>query len=99
MSPFIVFLLYPRHLVWLPVKRRCNLIISNFDVGIKKLGGIDLNSEIHIWVITVEVNPSKFFDTKINIVNGKVKTSVYRKRNKMLVHCTSKVPTGYKKNV
>ena len=48
---------------------------------------------------TVEVNPSKFLDSNIKIFNGKVKTSVYRKPNKMPVHWTSKVPKRYKRNL
>ena len=44
----------------------------------------------------VEVNPSKFLDSDIKIVNGKVKTSVYRKRNKMPVHWTSTFPNDIK---
>ena len=48
---------------------------------------------------TVEVNPSKFLDSNIKIVNGKVETSVYRKPNKMPVHWTSKVPKRYKRNL
>ena len=47
---------------------------------------------------TVEVNPSKFLDFNIEIVNGKVETSIYRKPNKILVHWTSKVPKRYKRN-
>ena len=48
---------------------------------------------------TVEVNPSKFLDSNIKIVNGTVETSVYMKPNKMPVHQTSKVPECYKRNV
>ena len=47
---------------------------------------------------TVEVNPSKFLDSNIKIVNSKVETSVYRKPNKMSVHWTSKVPKHFKKS-
>ena len=47
---------------------------------------------------TVEVNPSKFLDSNIKIVDGKVETSVCRKPNKMPVHWTSKVPKRYKRN-
>ena len=46
--------------------------------------------------LIVEVNPSKFLDSNIKIVNGKVKTSVYRKRNKMPVHWTSTFPNDIK---
>ena len=47
---------------------------------------------------TVKVNSSKFLDSNIKIVNGKVETSVYWKPNKMPVHWTSKVPKCYKRN-
>ena len=40
-----------RNLIWLPVNRRFKFTINNFDVGIKKLGGIDLDSKIYIWII------------------------------------------------
>ena len=43
-----------RHLMWLPVTRRFNFTINSFDFRIKKLGEIDLNSEIYIWVIIDE---------------------------------------------
>ena len=46
----------------------------------------------------VQVNPSKFLDCSIKIFNGKVKTSVYRKPDKMPVHWTSKVRKRYKRN-
>ena len=45
------------------------------------------------------VNPTKFLDTNIKIVDGKVNMSVYRKPNKMPVHWTSQVPQRYKRNV
>ena len=48
--------------------------------------------------ITVEVYPSKFLDTNIKIVNGKVERSVYRKPYKMPVHWIFKVPKRYKRN-
>ena len=38
---------------------------------------------------TVEANPSKFLDSNIKIVNGKVEISVYRKPNNMPVHWIS----------
>ena len=47
---------------------------------------------------TVEVNPSKFLDSNIKIVDGKVETSNCRKPNKIPVHWTSKVPKRYKRN-
>ena len=48
---------------------------------------------------TVEVNPSKFLDASIKIVNGKVETSVYRKPNKIPAHWTPKVPKRHERNV
>ena len=47
---------------------------------------------------TVEENPTKFLDTKMEIVDGKVTTSVYRKPNKLPIHCSSRVPKRYKRN-
>ena len=47
---------------------------------------------------TVEVNPLKFLDSNLKIVNGKVETSVYMKPNKMPVHWTFKVPKRYNRN-
>ena len=47
---------------------------------------------------TDEVNLSKFLDSNIKIVDGKVETSVYRNPNKIHVHWTSKVPKRYKRN-
>ena len=72
-----------KHFISLPVNRRFNFTINNFDFGIKKLGGIDLNSYHPYMSFTVEVNPSKFLDTNIKVANDKVETSFYRKPNKM----------------
>ena len=43
-----------KHLISLPVNTRLNFTINNFDAGMQKLGGIDLNNEIYILVITVK---------------------------------------------
>ena len=72
-----------KHLISLPVNRRFNFTINNFDFGIKKLEGNDLNSYHPYMNFTVEVNPSKFLDTNIKVANDKVETSFYRKPNKM----------------
>ena len=44
-----------RHFIWLPVNRHFNFTINNSDAEIKKLGGIDLNSEIYIWVKLLKI--------------------------------------------
>ena len=47
---------------------------------------------------TCEVQPDKFLDTKIEISNGTIVTSVYRKITKLPVHWVSKIPKKYKRN-
>ena len=48
---------------------------------------------------TVEVSPSRFLDTQIEIDSaGVCKTRVYRKPNKLPVHWSSKSPIRYKRN-
>ena len=48
--------------------------------------------------LTIEVNPSKFLDTKIMIKNGIIETSVVVKESKMPSHWSSAVPKKYKQN-
>ena len=48
--------------------------------------------------VTIEVNPSKFLDTKHTNVNGTYKFNVYRKNKKLLSPRTSKTPKRYKRN-
>ena len=68
------------------------------DVFATRTKGVDdillklLNSFNRKIKFTVEVNPDKFLDTKINNRNGHTTTSVYRKSTKLPVHWTSKVP-------
>lgn len=48
---------------------------------------------------TIELGPSKFLDTNIDVnVNEKVRTSVHRKPNKMATHWSSQIPKRYKRN-
>ena len=42
--------------------------------------------------LTFEINPPKFLDTKIIILNNETVTSVHRKESKLLVPWESKVP-------
>ena len=47
---------------------------------------------------TVEVNPSKFLDTKLIERNGRYTTEVYRKPSKLPVPWSSNTPKRYKRN-
>ena len=48
---------------------------------------------------TIEVNPTRFLDTKINFdENQTVSTEVYRKTNSLPIHRSSKTPKRYKRN-
>ena len=46
----------------------------------------------------MEVDPTKFLDTNMQIVNNQVITSVHRKQNKVPTHWSSKIPKRYKRN-
>ena len=46
--------------------------------------------------LTLELDPTKFLDTKIIPSNGKITTQVYNKMKKLSVHWTSKIPVRYK---
>ena len=48
--------------------------------------------------LNIEVNPSKFLDTKLTNINGAYKFNVYRKNTKLPSPCTSKSPKRYKQN-
>ena len=48
--------------------------------------------------LTIEVNPSKFLDTKLTNINGTYKFNVYRKNTKLPSPWTSKTPKRYKRN-
>ena len=48
--------------------------------------------------LTIEIMPEKFLDTRIEISNGEVSTSVYRKDTKLPIPWSSKVPNRYKRN-
>ena len=47
---------------------------------------------------TIEVNPSKFLDTKLTNINGVYKFNVYQKDTKLPSPWTSKTPKRYKQN-
>ena len=47
--------------------------------------------------LTIEINPPKFLDTEIIILNNEVVTSVHRKESKLPVPWESKVPKHYKR--
>ena len=47
---------------------------------------------------TIEVNPKRFLDTKIERINNKLQFSVYDNKNKLPFHWTSSVPKKYKRN-
>ena len=57
-----------------------------------------LNSYHQNIKLTLELNPTKFLDTKIIRSNGKITTQVYNKMKKLPVHWTSKIPVRYKRN-
>ena len=46
----------------------------------------------------IEVNPSKFLDTKLANINGTYKFNVYRKNTKLTSPWTSRFPKHYKRN-
>ena len=48
--------------------------------------------------LTIEVNPSKFLDTKIMIKNGIIETSAVVKKSKIPNHWSSAVPKKYKRS-
>ena len=48
--------------------------------------------------LTIEVNPSKFFDNKLTNINGTYKFNVYRKNKKLPSPWTSETPKRYKRN-
>ena len=49
--------------------------------------------------LTIEINPPKFLDTEIIILNNEFVTSVHRKESKLPVPWESKVPKHYKCNI
>ena len=49
--------------------------------------------------LTIQVNLSKFLDTKIHCDNNEIKCFAYHKEMKLPFHWTSVVPKHYKKNV
>ena len=49
--------------------------------------------------LTIEINPSKFLDTKIVRNKNEIKCFPHHKDNKLPFHCKSAVPRNYKKHV
>ena len=49
--------------------------------------------------LTVEINLSKFLDTKIHLDNNEIKCFAYCKEMKLPFHWASAVPKHYKKNI
>ena len=49
--------------------------------------------------LTIEINPSKFLDTKITRNKNEIKCFSHHKDNKLPFHWKSAVPRNYKKNV
>ena len=47
---------------------------------------------------TIEISPTKFLDTQILYHDTTIETSVYRGKNKVPVHWSSKIPKKYKRN-
>ena len=49
--------------------------------------------------LIIEINPSKFLDTKIALNKNEIKCFSHHKDNKLPFHWKSAVPRNYKKNV
>ena len=63
------------------------------DKLFEKLHNYHLNIKL-----TIEINPSKFLDMEIMIINGIIETSVAVKESKIPNHWSSAVPKKYKRN-
>ena len=48
--------------------------------------------------LTIEIIPTKFFDTQLVNLNGKIKTKLYRKPTKLPAPWSSNIPKRYKRN-
>ena len=48
--------------------------------------------------LTIEISPTKFHDTQLVNLNGKIETKVYRKPTKLPVPWSSNIPERYKRN-
>ena len=48
--------------------------------------------------LTIELSPSKFLDTELINVEGKYITKVHRKKSKLTIRWSSKIPKQYKRN-
>ena len=68
---------------------------KNFEHScLKKVN--DYNLKIKL---TIEVSPTKFLDTSLNLNNGIYDFKVYRKTTKQPTHCSSKISKRYKHNM
>ena len=57
-----------------------------------------LNSYNENIKLTLEVNPTKFLDTKLVRENGEITAQLFSKSTKLTVHWSSKIPVRYKHN-
>ena len=48
--------------------------------------------------LTIEISPTKFLDTQLINLNGKIETKVYRKPTKLAAPWSSSIPKRYKRN-
>ena len=65
---------------------------NDVDKLFEELNSYDENIEL-----TLEVNPTKFLDTKLVGENGGITTQVFSKSTKLPVHWSSKIPVRYKR--
>ena len=98
--------------IWM-VKMENNIVIPHRPIFYKRYGNDIINrrkkheedllfkklNNYHPKIkLTIEINPPKFLDTEIIILNNEVVTSVHRKESKLPVPWESKVPKHYKRN-
>ena len=81
---------YKRYVDDTYVKRKRNKADTHFDA---------LNPYHPNIKFTLEQNPKRLLDTQIIKDNNQIKTQVFVKKSMYSVHCSSKVPFRYKKNV
>ena len=80
-------------------KRYVDDVIVRRKIGVTDNLFLSINKYHPKIKFTIEIQPTKFLDTNINVtVNEKVTTSVHRKANKFPTHWSSKVPKRYKRN-
>lgn len=79
-------------------KRFVDDIISRRKVGVPDILFNSINNYHKKINFTVEQKPDKFLDTAMELKQGKIKTTVYRKPNKYPSHWSSKIPKKFKRN-